>query len=256
MREFVCLMKKEWLETVRSGKLAVLFILFLLFGIMNPAIAKLTPWMMETLADSLAETGLTVAEVHVDACTSWAQFFKNIPIGLISFVLIYSSIFTTEYQSGTLVLVLTKGVSRFKVVLAKAGLMLLMWSACYWLSFAVTYLYNDYFWDNDIARNLPAAVCRWWLFGIWVISLLVLYSAAFKRNAGVLLGTGGTVMISYIVGCFPRAHEFMPSRLMEAAALLNGGVGADTCIKAVIVTIFLCIAAVAVSISIMNNSHL
>ena len=35
--------KKEWMELVRSGKFLVLLILFCLFGIMNPAVAKLRP---------------------------------------------------------------------------------------------------------------------------------------------------------------------------------------------------------------------
>ena len=46
--------KKEWLEQLRSGKLIILGILFVLFGIMNPAVAKLTPWLLEAMADSLA----------------------------------------------------------------------------------------------------------------------------------------------------------------------------------------------------------
>ena len=43
MRAFLAFMKKEWMEQIRSSRLVVLTILFVLFGIMNPAIAKLTP---------------------------------------------------------------------------------------------------------------------------------------------------------------------------------------------------------------------
>ena len=50
---------------------------------MNPAIAKLTPWLMEQFATSLQESGLVVTEVIVNAMTSWTQFYKNIPMGLI-----------------------------------------------------------------------------------------------------------------------------------------------------------------------------
>ena len=54
MNAFIAFTKKEWLETIRSGKLVILTVLFLLFGIMNPAIAKLTPWMMELMSESLS----------------------------------------------------------------------------------------------------------------------------------------------------------------------------------------------------------
>ena len=72
--------KKECTELWRGGKLMILLAVFVLFGIMNPAIAKLTPWLMEHMADELAGSGLSVSAVTVDASTSFTQFFKNIPI--------------------------------------------------------------------------------------------------------------------------------------------------------------------------------
>ena len=84
MKSLLAFMKKEYLEAARTGKIMILMLLFVLFGIMSPAIAKLTPWMMETLSDSMAESGLIITNVQVDALTSWTQFFKNIPIALIA----------------------------------------------------------------------------------------------------------------------------------------------------------------------------
>ena len=46
MKSLFAFMKKEWMEQVRSGKVILLGIIFVLLGIMNPAVAKLTPWMM------------------------------------------------------------------------------------------------------------------------------------------------------------------------------------------------------------------
>ena len=124
MKSLLALMRKEYREAIRTGRIMIIILLFVLFGIMSPAVAKLTPWMMEMLSDSMAESGLIVTNVQVDAMTSWMQFFKNIPIALIAFVLMFSDIFTKEYNSGTLSLVLTKGLSRYKVVIAKTVLLL------------------------------------------------------------------------------------------------------------------------------------
>ena len=99
------------MEFIRTGKIWILLIIFILFGIMNPAIAKLTPWMVETMSDSLAESGMVLTEVKVNAMTSWNQFYKNISMALIIFALMLSGILTTEYQKGTLVNMLTKGWS-------------------------------------------------------------------------------------------------------------------------------------------------
>lgn len=49
-------------------------------------------------------------------------------IVLIVFVFLYSGIFTKEYETNTLILILTKGLSRYKVVFAKFFVMFTMWT--------------------------------------------------------------------------------------------------------------------------------
>ena len=94
MRALIAFFKKEMTEQIRSGKLLFLMILFILFGVMNPAIAKLTPWLLETMSESLEATGMTVTPVTVTALDSWVQFFKHMPMALIAYVLMQSSINT------------------------------------------------------------------------------------------------------------------------------------------------------------------
>ena len=234
----------------------ILILLFVLFGIMNPAIAKLTPWLMEMYADTMAESGLIVTSVQVDAMTSWAQFFKNIPIAIIAFVLIFSDIFTKEYKYGTLLLMLTKGLSRYKVILAKTVLLLSLWTLGYGLCFAITYGYNAYFWDNGIVNNLFSSAAIWWLFGIWVICLIVLFSSLLQNNTGVSLCTGGTVLLAYILSLIPKVKAYSPTMLMDINSLLIDVEGIDAYIKAIVVAAVLCLVCVAVSIPIMNKKQL
>ena len=253
MKSLLAFMKKEYLEAARTGKIVILILLFVLFGIMNPAIAKLTPWMMETLSDTMAESGLIVTNVQVDALTSWTQFFKNIPIALIAFVLIFSDIFTKEYKSGTLLLVLTKGLSRYKVVLAKAVLLLSLWTVGYGICFAITYGYNACFWDNSIANNLFFSATIWWLFGVWVICLIVLFSLLLQNNTGVTLCVGGTVLLAYLLSILPKVKAYSPTVLMNTNLILMGAEEIDAYIKAIVISVSLCIVCVAVSIPIVNK---
>ena len=256
MRAFFAFLKKELFESARSGKLMFLAILFFTFGVMNPAIAKLTPWLFEIMAEELESSGMTVTEVTVDALTSWTQFFKNVPVALIAFVLMYGGIFTREYESGTLVLMLTKGLARYKVLLAKAVLMLSLWTLGYFLCFGVTYIYNDYFWDNSIAKNLMPAVAGFWLYGLWIICLAVLFSVTAKSSAGVLLGTGAGALGAYLLSLLPKVKPFSPAVLTESAGLLAGAQGAEVPAKAFIVTAVLCAAFIAVSIPIFNQKEI
>ena len=255
MSGFVAFLKKEIIESARSGKLIFLFILFVVFGIMNPAIAKLTPWLFEAMSEQLAESGMTVTSVNVDALTSWTQFFKNIPMALIAFILMYGGIFTKEYESGSLVLILSKGLSRYKIVLAKSVLMLTFWTLGYWLCFVITYGYNAYYWDNGIAAELLPAVFNWWLFGLFTVALTVLFSVLSNSGSGVLLETGGSIMALYLVGLYPKITHLIPTALMNSAKLLTGAESAGDYKEAVIITAVFSILCIAVSIPIFNKKQ-
>lgn len=256
MKALLAFTKKEFLETVRTGKLIILILLFALFGIMNPAVAKLTPWLMEMMSDSIAESGLVVTEVQVDAMSSWTQFFKNVPMALIAYVLIFSNTFTKEYGSGTLLLVLTKGLSRYKVVLAKTVLLLSLWTLGYGLCFAVTYGYNAYFWDNGIAENLFFSAALWWLFGVWVICLIILFSSLSRNSAGVCLCTGGVVLLAYLLSIIPKITRYSPVMLMNPGPLLIGAEETGAYIKAIIIAAVSGVICVAVGIPVMNKKQL
>lgn len=213
-------LKKEWMEWTRTGRALILLLIFVIFGIMNPAIAKLTPWLMEMVSDSLSEAGFVTTAVRVDAMTSWTQFYKNFPAGLIVFLLLNSSNFTAEYERGTLIPVVAKGLSRRKILSSKAVLLYGSWTLLYALCFGVTYGYNAYFWDNAAAGNLLfAAVCTW-LFGIWTTALLILFSSVSRNSSQVLLGTGGVTVGFYLLGMFPKLNRFLPTKLMAGMELL------------------------------------
>ena len=253
MKSFTAFLKKEWMHFLRSGHLWIFLGIFVLFGIMNPVIAKLTPWMMEMMAESLEETGFTMAVIKVDAMTSWTQFFKNIPMALIAFVIIQSNLFTKEYQSGTLVLALTKGLDRYKVVIAKFIRLFTVWTVGYWLCYGVTYVGNTFFWNNDIANALAFTAFNWWLFGVWIISLMILFSVIASNNIIVMLGTGGSILVVYLLGLLPWVKEYMPTTLMNTANLLFGVEKASEYGITIVVTFVLCVVAIGISIPIINK---
>lgn len=256
MKTLMAFMKKEWMEQIRSSRLMILGLIFLAFGIMNPAIAKITPWIMEMLAETMEESGLAVVEVKVDAMTSWTQFYKNVPMALIAFVLLQSNIFTKEYQSGTLILALTKGLERYKVVLAKTIVLISTWTAGYWLCYGVTYAYNAYFWDNSIASHLGMAALYWWLIGIWVIVLMILFSVMSSSNSGVLLGTGGVFFAVYLLSLIPKLKEYMPTQLMDGMNLLMKVTEPGDYTKSLIVAGVSMIICFIISIPLFNKRRL
>lgn len=256
MTQLIEFTKKEWIEVLRTGKLMIITVLFILFGVMNPAIAKLTPWMMETLSESLESSGLTVTETTVDALTSWVQFYKNVPMALIVFILMFSGILTAEYQKGTLINMITKGLSRWKIVISKTVVLLLLWSFGYWMCYGITYAYNEYFWDNSIAKDVGFASFCVYMLGVWLISLMLLISTLFSTGSSVAVGTGGVFFVLYLLNMFPNIKEYLPTYLMGASGLLSGTGEAGDYTMALVVAAVLTVVQLVLGVVIFNRRNL
>lgn len=236
MKALTAFIEKEFMEFIRTGKLAVLLVVFILFGIMNPAIAMLTPQLMNVLSDSLAESGISVVPAKIDAMDSWVQFYKNAPILMIIFLIIISGIMTAEYQKGTLINMVTKGLARVSIILAKLAVAMILWTMCYWIGYIITYGYSAYFWDNSIVCNLGFSAFCVYLIGIWLITLIFLMSVFFNSNTSVLAAAGGVFVIVYIIGMAPKVSRYLPVQLMASSELMNGQSSPGKYLWAVIIT--------------------
>lgn len=256
MKQLTAFIRKEWMEQIRSGRLYILLIVFALFGILNPAMAKLTPWLYEMMSETMNEQGLIVQEVEVTALTSWAQYYKNISMMLIVMVIMFSGTLTSEYQKGTLINMLTKGLSRWKVIVAKLFIQFLVWSISYWTSYGITYIYTEYYWDNSLAKDCFMAALWAYFMGIWLITLIFLGSAMFENNISVLLFVGVIFAMCYFLSMIPDLANFMPTRLLEVGNILTGKAVPKDFVESIIVSGITGGLAVVISILSFNRKHM
>jgi ABC-2 type transport system permease protein len=256
MNTLITFIKKEFTEHARTKKILILLLVFTFVGILNPLTALITPFILEMLADSMENSGIIIDDVNITALDSWVQFFKNIPIALIAFILIESSIFSSEYQKGTLTLVLTKGFERFKVVLSKLIVMIVIWTIGYWLCYLITYGYNMYYWDNSIAQNLLFSAVIWWIFGLFVISVFTMFSVLTNTNSSSLILTGISVFGMYLIGLLPKINRFLPTTLMDGNSLIYGLEEVNYYISSLIISISLSIGMIIFSILSFNKKKL
>ena len=222
MKQLRLLLKKEFLELFRTKKALVLLIVFGIFGIMNPALAKLTPWMLSLMGDSLAEQGVTIGTIAVNAQTTWTQYFKNLMMEYILILALFSGIFAQEYQSGTLINLLSKGVSREKAALSKLVAVLICWTACYWLTFGITLGYTAYFWENALPNGICLAAISAYVLGVWLLSLEMAFASSLSSGMYALLLTGGVYVVFFALGMLPALTRFLPPRLGDGLSLLTG----------------------------------
>ena len=255
MKQLVAFIQKEFMEIVRNSKLLICGIIFALLGIMNPAIAKLTPWIIEMYSDT-SSSGIVFQKVEVTALTSWEQFYKNMPIAFIVFVLMFSGIVASELQKGTLINIVTKGMSRWKIMISKFIMMLVLWTGVYFLSYVITYFYNAFYWDNSIAKHIFFAVFCFYLFGVWLISLIILVSAFADNSTTVSLGVGGGFLVCYLLGMVPKLQDYLPTKLMDSLILIVGQAEPGEYIPAIIIVLCLSIANLVLGIIFFNKKNL
>ena len=256
MKGFTAFFAKETKEFIRTKRMMIILGVFLLVGIMNPAITLLTPKLMNLMADDYAAMGITLTEISVSALDSWAQFAKNLSTALIVFLIMLSGIYTSEYSKGTLIPLLTKGLSRTSVVLSKLGVMLLTWTAGLWLCFGVTYAYNSWYWDNSVARELPFACFLWWLFGVMIICTIVFFSSLAKTGSQVLLGTGGIYIVMALIGMYGKAKKYLPSFLTDSVPLFKGEREPSEYVYAIAITAVISVVMVIAALPLTNKRQL
>lgn len=205
----------------RSGKLFALLLLFVLFGILSPALAKGTPYLYKAMEGSLQEQGFTITDITVNALTCWQQYYKNLSMELLLFFLFFAGIITNEFQKNTLILMVTKGVKKPLILSAKFCFSFTIFSLCYWLCYGITYFYSSLFWDNSIVSHVFFASFFAYLFGVLMLALLFLFSTFIKNVLNVLLMMGGSIVVFYGMTFISGIKKASPIVLLSGMDLLE-----------------------------------
>ncbi len=220
MNQWLGFLKKEWFESVKTYKLLLVIVIFSIIGILNPFTAKITPVIMENFMPE----GMLVNLPEITALDSWLQFYKNMPqMGLIVFILLFSTMVSKELEKGTLVILLTKGLHRSTVITTKFFMALCYWTLAITLSFSITYAYTAYYWDQSQLQYLLFAASCLYVFGILLLAITLWGNTVFTSSYGGILVTLIAVISLFILSIFPKASSWNPLELLIAAPLLLTG---------------------------------
>lgn len=254
MRNYIAFLKKELIESVRTYKFFIIIAVFFAFGMMSPLAAKLMP----KLISYAGQDGIKISMPEPAAIDSWKQFFKNISqIGLIVVSLIFSGILGNEFSKGTLINMLTKGLNRSTVILSKFTAMIIIWTTSYVLAFAMTFIYTAYLFENHQMHNLFFSIFCLWLFGMFLLAVILLGGVLIKSSYGCLFITGAVVAILMLLNVFPKLQKFNPFSLAaNNAALLTSSVKVSELYYPIFISCVLIVACIIGSISIFNKKQI
>ena len=222
MTGFGPFLRKETLEIRRTWRIWVLPGLLLFFAVTSPVLALLTPALVSQLVGS--QPGVVIQLPDPVPVDSYLQFMKNLDqLVLLAVIIAGAGIISSERNSGTAALVLTKPLSRAEFVLAKVvsqqGLLIVATA----VSAAVCIGMTTLLFGTSPIRGFVEAVALWTVYAMVFVVLMAFLSAVFASTGGAA-GVGlGVYIIALILRIWPPAIEGTLVGLPAAAVGALGG---------------------------------
>lgn len=252
MSGYIAFLKKEFTENMKNYRFLILFAVFLIFGMASAFLAKFTPEILSALA---ADMEMTSEPVALDA---WKQFYKNISgVGFSAFIILFGSCLSNEYSKGTLVLMVTKGLSREAVILAKYTVAAALMTICYWMGYAAAYGYTAFLWNDTSLSNVALAAIFLWLAGFLYLSILMIGCVICKQAFTSILFTGGVVALLSLCGMAEPIAKFNPFILTtKNVDLISGEAVPGEFVMPAFLSILLSLLGLLAAIRLFNKKQL
>ncbi len=192
MKSMIVFMTKEILEQVRTYKTLILMTVLLLVGISSPILAKMMPEIIGSM-----DIGIEIKIPTPTYRDAFAQFFESVTqIVIIVIILVFSGVVSLEKTKGTVVLMLTKKLSRTSLLLSKFIAMVILWTVGYLLSIGAFLFYTFYLFLDVQLDGVALALFCLWLFAIVILAITLLASTLATNNyIGTIGAFGGWFML-------------------------------------------------------------
>ena len=206
MNGFTSLVRKELVEQWRTFRLPAMGLVFLVFGLMSPLLAKYSPELVEQFAGDI--------EISFPAPTSKDaidQIIRNLAqTGPIAAILLGMGAIATEKQRGTAALILTKPVTRSAFIVAKfIGLMSTLGCGVV-LGCAAGYVYTAILFERPPVGGYTLFTLLI-LLSITVYAAITFLSSTVLKSALPAAGVGlAALVITVALAALPGIGGFMP----------------------------------------------
>lgn len=254
MKAFLAFTQKEFIEQIRTYKTFILLVVFIFFGMSSPLLAKMMPKIFE----SMNIEGMQIVIPTPTFLDAYGQFFKNLTqMGMIVVLLVFSASLPQEIMKGTLVNMLSKGLPRSTVILSKYTAALLLWTVSFSLASAVNYGYTVYLFGQQSINTLLFSHFCLWLFGAFVLAVILAAGTLASGNYGGLLVTALILGALLAINMFPKITAYNPISLAaNNLALLSGAVTVESMAKAIWITLAGIVLSLSTALCIFQKKKL
>ncbi len=217
---YLALLRKELLELWRTRKALVVAVVFLLFGLTSPLLARFVSEIVRSVPGAESFAGLIPEPQAADAV---AQYIENITqFGLIMTLLLSMGLLARERERGTAAMILSKPAPRWAYVLSKFDALALVYLPALLLAGLGAAYYTNRLFTPGLAVGafLAGNVLLW----LWLLAMAaaVLLGSALGRTTLMAAGLGLLFCVILLVGgAFPQAAGVLPGGLVGWAAQLG-----------------------------------
>jgi ABC-2 type transport system permease protein len=244
MDGFGVFLRKELREAVRSNRLLVVGVIFVVLGIISPLTAKYTPELLKAIGTS--QPGVTITFPTPTVADAIAQYLKNVAgTGIFVAILLPMGMVAREKERGTAAFVLTKPISREAFLAAKLVALLMTLAVGVLLAAAATYFYTALLFE-PIALGGFLACSLLILLSLAVYGLLTFMGSTIANSQlpAVGIGLAAWAVIS-LIGVIPNAAQYTPAGLLDPASALAQGTSPVHLGTALLGNLALCVVVLA-----------
>lgn len=221
MKGFWVALRKEWLEQWRAYRLLVVGVVFVVFGLLSPLLAKYTPDLIRLLPNGDALAALLPPVTAMDAVI---QYLKNISqFGVLLAVLLTMGTVVQEKDKGIAALMLVKPLPRWAFLAAKFKALSLTFMLSLLLAGAACYYYTWLMFDALNLWGWLALNALLLLFILVHVATTLLCSVA-GRSQAVAGGLAfGLMILLMLGGTVPVVGQYLPGQLIAWAGGMMAG---------------------------------
>jgi len=209
---FFILLKKELREQLRNSKLLVVLAVFFFFGIVSPITAMFMPDIIAGISDS-QNIQIEIPEpVWQDAVS---QYLKNITqMGSFILIIVFMGIVSKEKESGSLIFLIVKPVSRSVFLHAKYSSVAITALAGMLIAYLSSSFYTFLFFDRFDLLAFSKINLMMFEYVLSVLVITVFFSSLFKSQilAGVL--SFASYLIFNLLSQVESLGKFLPGGIL------------------------------------------
>jgi len=193
MKQFLVLLRKDLLELVRKKIILIVGVVFVIFALVSPLLAKITPELLGMLGENVQ---ITMPEATI--ADSYGQLVKNFSqMCVYALIIAFAGLIVRERKSGMYNNLLNNGVRRSNFVLSKITAQFLVVTGIYAVSCLLFCVYNYALFGEFWVQGSLLSFLAMYVFLIFVIGFINLFSVVSKSMMmSVILGFLMTIFIA------------------------------------------------------------